>query len=237
MPLSPRAAMTSAIGVVVATEWPPKGDGAAVGIEPVRIVQRQTGIRREDEVEPAAEWRAAPLTEALQHCEADGAAAEQGHLRRHAVADGPAVDADGLGEHQQASLSTLAAARSSAAIRSATRSSACSIPTDKRSRPGAIPAAASRASSHRRVGHGRRMRDEAFDAAEGFGEREAVQPVDERADRRFAAGKLEREQGAEAVLLACRYGVARMADTARDSERRETAGCWPRISASAAAFS
>ena len=63
---------------------------------------------------------------------------------------------------------------------------------------------------HRRVSHARRMRDQALDAAERFGEREALQPVEERAHVGNAAVQLEAQHGAEAGLLAACQLVLRM---------------------------
>ena len=54
------------------------------------------------------------------------------------------------------------------------------------------------------------MRDQAFHAAEGFGEGEAVQAVDEGAHGIFAAGQFERDHPAEAGLLARGERVAGM---------------------------
>jgi len=60
------------------------------------------------------------------------------------------------------------------------------------------------------VAHRRRMGDEAFDAAERFRERDAGQAVDESADGRLAAAKLERKHRAEPILLALGNIVPRM---------------------------
>ena len=59
------------------------------------------------------------------------------------------------------------------------------------------------------------MRDEALDAAERLGQREALQAVDERAHAIVAAGDLERNDRAEPALLATRDVVARMRRQAR----------------------
>ncbi len=55
--------------------------------------------------------------------------------------------------------------------------------------------------THVDMGHRRRMRDEAFDAAEGFSERENAHPPHEAAHGRHAAGKFEAHHRAETLLL------------------------------------
>src|SRR4029079_14693936 len=52
------------------------------------------------------------------------------------------------------------------------------------------------------VRHRRRVRDEALDAAERLGEREAAKTVEKRLDRGLAAVELESQHRAKAVLLA-----------------------------------
>jgi hypothetical protein len=78
------------------------------------------------------------------------------------------------------------------------------MPTDIRSSPRPMPARKRAASLHAGVRHARRMRDQALDAAQGLGQREAFEPFEERLDRGLAAGELETQHGAEAALLAAR---------------------------------
>jgi hypothetical protein len=54
------------------------------------------------------------------------------------------------------------------------------------------------------------MRDEAFDAAQRFGEREAPQSVEERTHRGHAAFEFQRQHRAEALLLAARERMPRV---------------------------
>ena len=54
---------------------------------------------------------------------------------------------------------------------------------------------------HVHMGHGGGMGDEAFDAAEGFGEREDAHGLEEALDGRHAAGKLEAHHRPETLLL------------------------------------
>jgi hypothetical protein len=74
----------------------------------------------------------------------------------------------------------------------------------------ADPGGGARLGAHRGVGHRRRMRDQALDPAQGFGEGEIFQPVDEGAHRRLAAFQFETEHRAEAFLLTRGDGVPRM---------------------------
>src|SRR5690606_16445082 len=55
-----------------------------------------------------------------------------------------------------------------------------------------------------------RMRDQAFDTTERFGEREQLQPADELPHRLGTAFELERHDGTEAALLASGEFVPRM---------------------------
>ena len=68
---------------------------------------------------------------------------------------------------------------------------------------------------HRRVRHGGRMRHQALDAAQGFGEREALEASDELAHRLVTAGELERDHRPEALLLALGQLMPRVRGQAR----------------------
>ena len=91
-------------------------------------------------------------------------------------------------------------------------------------------------SVHTGMSHRGRMADQAFDAAERFGQRETRQPIDERSDRRLAASKVEAQHRAEAALLARRERMSRMRRQRRKVDF-STAGWLTSRSASAVAFS
>ena len=106
------------------------------------------------------------------------------------------------------------ATRSSARARSARRSSSPSMPIDRRSRPSVRPARARAAGSMAACVMRRRMRDEALHAAQGLGEREALEAGDELAHRLVAAVQFQRDDRTEALLLTLRQlvpGVLRQA--------------------------
>ena len=63
---------------------------------------------------------------------------------------------------------------------------------------------------HGRVGHRRRVRDEALHASQGLGEREALQLRNEGAHRIVTASKLHTDDRPHAALLALRKRVAGM---------------------------
>ena len=114
---------------------------------------------------------------------------------------------------------------SSALLRSAIRSSASSMPTDRRTRPSSMPSAARTLGRDRGVGHDRRVLDQALDAAEALGEREQLRALEEALRAGEAALELDRDHAAEAVHLA--PARARAADGWRGPDRstRATSGC------------
>ena len=67
------------------------------------------------------------------------------------------------------------------------------------------------------------MRNKTLHPAEGFGETEAFEPVDEAADRGFSACKIEGNERTEPILLLARDGVSRIADRPRLIEARDGA--------------
>ena len=86
------------------------------------------------------------------------------------VADGFAVDANGLGDHRQASFRRW---RRGAIERGDQVGDEVvgMLDADRQAQQARVmPASGFAGIVHRRVGHGRRMRDQAFDAAEGFGQ-------------------------------------------------------------------
>src|ERR1700733_5092987 len=64
---------------------------------------------------------------------------------------------------------------------------------------------------HTGVRHARRVGDETLNAAQGFGQGEALEPGEKRTDGRFAAGEFETQHRTKAALLAARNLVARIA--------------------------
>ena len=94
----------------------------------------------------------------------------------------------------------------SAASRSASRSSADSIPTDRRTR---FAGRRERRAGGRRVRHPRRMLDQALDAAERLGELEELRARDEL-DRLLLGLDEERDHAAEVAHLRARDLVARV---------------------------
>src|ERR1700674_1145259 len=64
---------------------------------------------------------------------------------------------------------------------------------------------------HARMRHACRMSDEAFDPAQGFGQREALQACEERTDGRLTAGEFETQYRSKAALLPAGDFVARIA--------------------------
>ena len=61
------------------------------------------------------------------------------------------------------------------------RSSASSMPTESRTSVSPMPSVARTSGGHRAVGHQRGMLDQAFDAAEAFGQREQLAAFEEAA--------------------------------------------------------
>ena len=113
-----------------------------------------------------------------------------------------------------------------------------SMPTDRRSRPSPMPASARASARHRRVGHRRRMRDQAFHAAERFGQGEALQAVEERAHGRPRRHRVRRCSIApKPRLLARGERMARMRGQAREMHLRAPPDARRAASRSRCAFS
>ena len=89
---------------------------------------------------------------------------------------------------------------------------------------------------HGRMRHRRRMRDQALDATQGFGQREELQAVDEAPHGLGAALEFERDDGAEAGLLAPRNVMPGMGRQARDTRPAAPAAASPARSASSVAL-
>ena len=65
--------------------------------------------------------------------------------------------------------------------------------------------------AHRCMSHGRRVRDQAFDPAQGFGQRETLQSIDKSAHRLFPPLEIEGQHRTEPILLPTRNLVSGMA--------------------------
>ena len=147
-----------------------------------------------------------------------------------------ARDAAAVIDEQDRARHPARAACSSAWARSAHRSSACSMPTERRTTASLTPLRRFSSGGNARVAHRPRVADQRLDAAEALAEREQARRFAELARRRLAAAQLDREHAAEAAHLAARELVPRMLRQAGVVDARDLGAARRRNSATRAAL-
>jgi hypothetical protein len=109
------------------------------------------------------------------------------------------------------------------------RSLSCSSPMDRRTRPSLMPAVRRASGVHGGMGHQGRVGDQALHAAEGLGQGEDLELIDEGAHGRDAAMQLDLSMAPKPFLLARRQIVPGMGLQAGIVDRATAGWAWPAI--------